>query len=141
MTKWEWNKRLETGIEDIDDQHMELFRRIDKLELAMYSGMGTSELLYLIKYLESYIIEHFDLEEKLMFEADYPDLSNHRKQHNEFRITCREFFASCREKGADKYLAIEVDKQMRKWWENHILKLDLDYIPYLKGNKPDKLVL
>ena len=132
MVKWQWEKRLVTGIEEIDNQHMELFRRIDKLELGMYSGMGASELTYLIEYLETYVIEHFEAEEKLMLNADYPDLLNHRKQHKEFRAICRSFITNCNDKGADRYLAIEVDKQMRKWWEDHILKLDLDYVPYVK---------
>jgi hemerythrin len=101
--------------------------------------MGTSELLYLCEYLESYVIEHFDLEEKLMYDAHYPHLSDHRQQHSEFRTTCKELSTSCRDRGADKYLAIDIDKKMRKWWENHILKLDLDYVPYIKNVSPDKL--
>lgn len=139
MAKWEWDKRLETGIEEIDDQHLELFRRIDRLELAIYDGKGTAELLYLVKYLEDYVLEHFKLEEQLMLEADYPDLLNHRNQHNEFKAACKECFTNCKERGADTYFAIEVDKKMREWWKNHIMKFDLDYVPYLKGQKPDKL--
>lgn len=139
MTKWEWDKRLETGIEEIDDQHMELFRRIDKLELALYSGMGTSECLHLIKYLEDYVNEHFALEEKLMYDAHYPLLTAHHQQHLEFKNTCKDIFISCRDQGTDTYLAIDVDKRMRKWWENHIMKLDLDYVPYLKNIIPDRL--
>ncbi len=139
MIKWEWNKRLETGIDDIDEQHKELFRRIDKLELALYSGMANSECLHLIKYLEDYVNEHFALEEKLMYDAHYPVLSAHRKQHLEFTNRCKEMFISCKDHGTDTYLAIDVDKQMRKWWENHIMKLDLDYVPYLKSEHPDRL--
>lgn len=139
MAKWQWDKRLETGIELIDYQHKELFRRIDKLELAMYSGESSMELIYLIKYLESYVTEHFEAEEKLMLEVDYPDLFNHRKEHNEFRILAQEIMSSCQDKGADTYLAINVDKQMRRWWENHILKQDMEYVSFIKTELPDKL--
>jgi hemerythrin len=72
MPKWEWDKRLETGIDEIDDQHRELFNRIDKLELAMYSGKGAAELKQLVEFLLSYVDEHFGSEERVMLDAGYP---------------------------------------------------------------------
>ncbi len=134
MPEWKWYKELETGIDEIDDQHMELFRRIDKLELALYSGMGTAELNSLIQYLESYISEHFETEEDLIYRISYPGqlFQKHHQQHNEFRSLFKDIFSDFQERGADKYLAIEVDKKMRQWWENHILKLDMDYVKYYK---------
>jgi hemerythrin len=130
---WEWTSSLETGIEEIDEQHKELFNRIDKLELAIYKGRAAIELESLMKYLESYIIEHFEMEEQLMLDHIYPDFAAHARQHNEFRNIFTGILESCRNRGADSYLAIDVDKQMRKWWENHILKMDMAYIPFLKN--------
>lgn len=139
MAKWQWDSRLETGIELIDEQHLELFSRIDKLEIALYSGMGSAELTYLIQYLMEYVVEHFAAEEKILDGINYPDLAKHIKQHQEFRQVVNEIISSCRDKGADRFLAIEVDKMMRSWWENHILKLDMDYVTYVRNRKPDKL--
>jgi hemerythrin len=130
MPKWEWDKRLETGIEEIDDQHRELFNRIDKLELAMYSGKGAAELKQLVQFLISYVDEHFEAEERVMLDAVYPGFAKHVHQHNEFRIFFDELMNSCRDRGADSYLAIDVDKKLRSWWENHILKMDMDFVPY-----------
>jgi hemerythrin len=129
---WEWTSSLETGIEQIDEQHKELFNRIDKLELAIYKGRAAIELESLMKYLESYIIEHFEMEEQLMLDNIYPNFAAHSRQHNEFRNILTGIMDSCRNRGADSYLAIDVDKQMRKWWENHILKIDMAYIPFVK---------
>lgn len=130
--EWQWNSSLETGIEQIDEQHKELFNRIDQLELALYNGRAASELVKLMEYLESYIVEHFELEEKLMLDNIYPDFAAHARQHAEFRNLCTGILNNFRSRGADSYLAIDVDKQMRKWWENHILKMDMAYLPYLK---------
>jgi len=132
MPKWEWDKRLETGIDEIDDQHRELFNRIDKLELAMYSGKGAAELKQLVEFLLSYVDEHLSSEERVMLDAGYPGFAKHAHQHNEFRKFFDELISSCRDRGADSYLAIDVDKKLRAWWENHILKMDMDYIPYVK---------
>lgn len=139
MANWQWYNMLETGIEDIDFQHKELFRRIDKLELAIYSGKSIVELTFLIKYLETYVIEHFEAEEKLMLDINFPGLSNHRKQHNEFRMLAQDIMAQCKNRGADTYMAIQVDKQMRRWWENHILIRDMEYVSFIKQGFPDKL--
>ncbi len=132
---WEWDSSLETGIVPIDEQHKELFNRIDKLELAIYSGRSSSELVKLMEYLESYIQEHFELEEKLMLDSTYPGFAAHVRQHEEFHNLCTSMLNNFRNRGADNYLAIDIDKQMRKWWENHILKIDMAFIHYLEKNK------
>lgn len=129
---WEWSSSLETGIDQIDEQHKELFNRIDKLELAIYKGQAASELLVMLEYLGSYIIEHFEMEEQIMLDHIYPDFAAHSRQHNEFRNIFIGILDNCKNRGADSYLAINVDKQMRKWWENHILKMDMAYIPFVK---------
>lgn len=129
---WQWTSSLETGIEAIDGQHKELFRRIDQLELALYNGRAASELIILMEYLGSYISEHFELEERLMLDNAYPDFAVHAKQHQEFRNIYTGMLGEFKTRGSDSYLALDVDKKMRKWWENHILKMDLAYVPYLK---------
>ncbi len=130
--EWQWDSRLETGIEEVDEQHKELFARIDSLELAIYNGRAASELIKLMEYLESYILEHFELEEKLMLDNTYPDFAAHSRQHNDFRTYCTGVLNTFKTKGTDSYLAIDIDKHMRKWWENHILKMDMAYIPFIK---------
>jgi hemerythrin len=130
---WEWTSKLETGIEKIDEQHKELFNRIDRLELAIYKGQAAAELSALLEYLESYIIEHFETEEQLMLDHVYPNFAPHSREHTEFRNIFTEILDSCKNKGADSYLAIDVSKKMRKWWENHILKTDMAYKPFVKN--------
>ncbi|NLV66573.1 MAG: hemerythrin family protein [Spirochaetes bacterium] len=127
----EWNRSLETGIELIDNQHQELFRRIDRLELAMYNGRAVTELRNLLEYLESYIIEHFHDEEELMLRINYPGYAAHVKEHNDFRNKINSLLAECKGKGIDSYLAIDVDKQMRKWLEHHIMKTDMAIVPFI----------
>jgi hemerythrin len=131
MAILEWNKSLETGIDVIDEQHKELFRRIDSLELAMYNGRAVTELRSLLEYLESYVIEHFHDEEELMLQINYPNFASHVKEHNDFRNSINNLLADCKGKGIDSYLAINVDKQMRKWLEHHIMKIDMTIVPFI----------
>jgi len=132
MNSLKWDKRLETGIATIDNQHKEIFNRIDKLGLALLEGKERAELLSLIRFLEKYIIEHFDSEEKLLFETRYPAYSDHCKEHRKFSDMYRGLLLEYQNKGADVYLALETEKKLLEWWEHHILKSDMFFIPYLK---------
>jgi len=132
MQKWEWDSRLETGIAEIDEYHRKLFERIDQLEIAIYKGVADKELKKIIEYLNAYAIEYLEFEEKLLRECNYPDYENHFKQHEEFRALSAELIIRYKDKGGDNYLALDVDKLMRKWWENHILKMDIAFVPFIK---------
>jgi hemerythrin len=132
MAAFKWDRRLETGIDLIDEQHRELFRRIDALELAIYKSRATTELVSLVNYLEEYVVEHFDAEERLLTDFFYPDFPKHLYEHNEFRKLYGAMKDECETRGPDSYLAIDVDRLIRKWWENHIMKSDMDFVPYVK---------
>lgn len=128
----EWTKSLETGIELIDSQHQELFRRIDTLELAIYKGRAVNELADLLIYLESYVIEHFEAEENLMLEINFPGYGRHLTEHAEFRNRINATITEFTERGADSYLALDVDKLMRKWLQHHIMNVDMEFVPFIK---------
>lgn len=131
MERHGWDSRLETGIRELDEYHRGLFEQIDSLELAIYNGSAADELKNIIDYLNSYLDEFLEIEEKILRECNYPDYERHVSQHNEFRLLCAGLVKQYR-KGADTYLAIDVDKEMRKWWENHIMKMDMAYVPFIK---------
>ncbi len=44
MGTLQWDKRLETGITQIDDQHKEIFKRIADFGLAILNGKEKAEL-------------------------------------------------------------------------------------------------
>jgi len=132
MGKWQWNRQLETGIKEIDDQHRELFNRVDLLELAIYKGTSAAELKKVIEYLDSYIMDHLEAEERILRDCNFPDLDGHLKQHDEFRQLYAALLSQYKETGPDIYLALSIEKHMRKWWEEHILKMDMAYVPYVK---------
>jgi hemerythrin len=132
MAEFKWDRRLETGIEEIDSQHRELFRRIDAMELSIYEGKSKVEMVIMIEYLESYVEKHFAAEEQLMMSINYPDSSAHRQEHQSFSDLYNKIKNEYKEKGADSYLALDVDKEIRKWWEKHILKSDMAFVPYVK---------
>ncbi len=76
-----WNPKWETGYSQIDDQHRELFRRLDRLMEAVPSGDPEAIALDFLPYLMTYVDKHFQDEEALMAAAGYSLLDAHRALH------------------------------------------------------------
>jgi len=131
--KFEWMPRYETGIEEIDAQHKALFGHIDELTLAMYSGNSNDEIREMLDFLGTYVEDHFNTEQKLMADSEYPDYFIHKNLHKQFTETYSSIIADYNSRGADNYLAIRIEKEVRAWWEDHVLKADMQYVPYLRS--------
>ncbi|MBN1501224.1 MAG: hemerythrin family protein [Spirochaetes bacterium] len=129
-----WKVEYETGIPEIDSQHKQLFTHIETLSLAIYSNSAKKELVTLINFLRNYISWHFSTEESLMMQAHYPDIHKHTEIHRSFEKFFQKIESELSQKGADKYLAIEVENKMHDWWVNHILQIDMKYVPFMKDH-------
>ncbi|MDR0958262.1 MAG: hemerythrin, partial [Clostridiales bacterium] len=75
-----WNKRLETGIEQIDEQHKELFRRID----ALNDVSNKNRIPETLAFLQEYVIKHFTDEQLLHKSVGYTKASTHAGYHDAF---------------------------------------------------------
>lgn len=80
----EWSKTLSTGVAWQDRQHRELFKRINTLLEAVTVGLGKEEAVRLLKFLEDYIVVHFEAEEQAMNRVNYPATLEHLARHTAF---------------------------------------------------------
>lgn len=80
----QWTEDLSVGVQTIDEQHKELFSRINSLVDAIKSHTCKYKIGDVIKFLEDYIVEHFSIEERIMLESGYPNYGPHRFQHEKF---------------------------------------------------------
>jgi hemerythrin len=100
--------------------------------VGRYNGEGKEKLKQLMWFLDDYVNEHFDTEEKLLFLSNYPEINAHTNAHEQFRALFKEIKKEFLDRGGNSYLAIRLEKEIRNWWENHILKMDMKYIPYIQ---------
>lgn len=70
-------------VSEIDRQHKELVDRFNLLHEAVQSRVARAEIYLLIDEIISYTRLHFAAEERVMLEAGYPMLEEHRKKHQE----------------------------------------------------------
>ena len=132
MEKFQWSDKYNTTLKSIDRQHKELFKHIDVFGLAIYKGVNKKDLEKLLQFLEQYVEHHFSSEEDLMRFNNYKDLKKHIEQHDNFRELFADFKHDFETRGGDLYLAIRLEKEIRNWWEYHVLNIDMMYVPYIK---------
>jgi hemerythrin len=128
----EWNDSLATGNTDIDSQHRELFSRFATLLTACQEKKGREEVLRLLGFLDDYVKSHFALEEQLMLAHDYPDLGQHKAQHDRFVLDLHHLKHQLADEGATLMLVIKTNQTMAGWLINHINAVDRHLAAYLR---------
>ena len=128
----EWTPDLATGSEEIDDQHKELFRRIDSLLTACTLGKGKAEVSKVILFLDDYVNTHFAAEESFMTKYNYPGYPEHKGQHLEFMENFAKLKAQFAKDGPGVHLVVQTNSMVVKWLQAHIRKLDKALGTFLK---------
>jgi len=137
MALVEMTKDLETGHFSIDEQHKELFDRINALHDAVEGEKDVSQIETVFDFLENYVIAHFSMEEKLMIKESYPDYEKHKDKHvyfiKEF-MEIRDSFTR-NKKDNDYWEDVKLMESLLKdWLLNHIKTVDKELGIFLTGN-------
>ena len=117
-----WSGINVVGCPEMDAEHARLLEQIDRLHDAMIRGRGSATAIATLRDLADQEAAHFAREERLMQEAGYEGLEEHRGQHAEI---LRELAALQRGVEAG-HLAIAYDtmEAMRRWVREHINRWD-----------------
>lgn len=129
----QWTDALLTGVDQIDNQHKELFKRINSLFDACQQGKGKDEVMNVLKFLEDYIITHFSAEEKMQQEHSYPDYPSHKALHEQFKNEFYKFKKGLEQEGVTLSAVILTNRLLSSWWTEHIGKIDKTLGVFLKG--------
>ena len=128
----DWTPDLSVGVMMIDEQHKELFRRINSFRESVRNGSGKDKVLEVVKYLESYVITHFKDEEDLQIRYCYPGFIPHKKLHMEFVQTVKRIRADV-EKGVTLATQSMVSITLSTWLMMHINKEDKALGEYIRS--------
>lgn len=119
-----WDESLETGVEEIDEQHKELFSRFDQLLGACREGRGREELVKMLGFLNEYADHHFQAEEQYMEAHDYEGLEEQRSQHRQFREKLGALERQARTEGAGIDLIARTNRTVLDWIIQHVRNED-----------------
>lgn len=120
----QWTSTLSVGVEEIDEQHRELFRRVDRL-LDAVLHQDRTEVGKLLAFLDAFVVEHFAAEERLMAEVAYPDAERHVLEHREFSRRLAAIDADFASHGATAALVFALEQLLVGWLRDHVYFTDV----------------
>lgn len=129
----EWTPALSVGITEIDDQHKELFAKINGLIDACNQGKGKATVSEVINFLGDYVVTHFSSEEKLMTKYNYPAYEAHKAQHTQFIQSFQELKERLDKEGPGIHIVVLTNRVVVDWLNQHITKTDKALGEYIKS--------
>ena len=125
-----WKEEFETGIPEMDRQHMWLVGLINDLYVSMETGTS-AETENILSGLVEYTNTHFVDEERLQERHGCPGLEEHRKMHDDLLGEVLDFRKRFQngEPGIEAYLMWF----MKDWLINHIKLQDTKIARHILG--------
>lgn len=131
MSLMQWTREAyATNVDICDKQHRELFDRVNALNDAVIEGVR-ADIGNRLDNLIDFVIEHFQMEERLMEERGYSGLDRHKQEHENLVSTC----ADLQGKFHANEIEIEEDTMsfIKNWLDHHIPVIDKRYGPALSN--------
>ncbi len=119
MAEVAWSEDLCVGIQQVDDEHQQLVATLNQLDEAMKSGKGTRVMSEILNQMVQYTQIHFESEEKLMVECDYPKISLHQAQHRQLEGKLIKFQVKFEKSG--QRISKDMMVFLTNWLTKHIL--------------------
>jgi len=133
MKRIEWQPRLNLGVKQIDDQHKRLVLLTNNLISAIQSGVAADLLMEICIELLEYTEYHFQDEELLMQEVDFPYFNEHTAMHRVIEGKVREYHDSV-SKGAS-VPPVKVLEFLGSWLVDHIIYADMKIANHIRESR------
>jgi len=124
-----WNESLETGIPVIDNQHKELFRKLD----ILFYSTDSDRVSKTLEFFRKYVKKHFYNEQELQHKTQYPKADLHKKMRTDFIVAFREMK---KEYDADRTqlpVLLRITRAIAGWLREHIMVHDKEFALYYKS--------
>ncbi len=121
----EWKPDYETGVVELDTQHMVLFDNINRLgKLLENEQIERAEADYLLDFLRQYVVQHFQIEENCMARFRCPSHAKNKEQHAQLQTALARFNQDYEAFGPVKATLQRLHTTLVWWINSHILKVD-----------------
>lgn len=125
-----WSDIYTLGIADLDEQHKKIVDIINRLHQAVNDGKNDDDISRAIQELVEHARTHFNYEENLLKTHGYPELEEHKTYHKQ--LAAKVMHLQERYLGGDAPSCLEMTNYCKNWLSDHILRIDVRFIPYLK---------
>ena len=127
-----WTPALSIGNEEIDKQHIALFGYFRDFVDGCSRGEAKETLIELHDRLKDYVEHHFQAEEALMLQVNFPGLGEHKRKHQNFRHRLADIRQEISSQGPTLINIIQTNKALVSWLVQHVQDLDQCFGAFLK---------
>jgi len=122
-----WDGSLIVGVDIVDAQHKYLFEIINNMQAKLVRGEYALALSHGLDSMRTYARFHFEAEERLLEQHEYPGLAAHKEAHRQFQDEVQ----SLARQEPTQQLAERALGYLLVWLVAHIQTEDGRYGPYL----------
>ena len=119
-----WDESLSVGILEIDRQHQEIVRQMQRLGDDLRRPAEVAVLLPRLLELQACVLGHFESEEAWMRARDYPNAASHATSHRMARELLERAIRRCWGPGATERVNALLQR-MVSWFLIHLRSEDL----------------
>ena len=124
-----WRDTYNTGVDQFDREHHKIVELINAMFLAIRNKSNLEEVSPLLEEVLDYTSYHFDNEEKVMRDTNYPELETHIEEHRKLKEQSLQFKELLKENFSEQ--SIKFYRFLRDWLINHILDCDKKYYSHI----------
>jgi hemerythrin len=127
----EWENRYSLGIPPIDEQHKKLVEMTNDLYRGCLQGDDAARRYFMdaVHGVVDYVKYHFTAEERILENIKYPDIVEHKREHEGFVKKIFEDVKSFEE--GKKFVPNVFVRYLKDWILTHIAVQDKKYAEYI----------
>ena len=134
----EFTPNLLTHVPAVDEQHKELFKRINTLISLGAKSVNKEETERTLDFLGGYVVKHFGDEETLQLKCGYPKHLWHREQHQQFIEKFKTLKSEYLKNGVSVQFTLQINRSIINWVVQHIQIADADIGRHINEQKLSK---
>ncbi len=123
-----WRDKYALGVPIVDEQHRELFQRVEAFVTTLRSAAAWEEKVLRVnetlEFMKAYVVEHFRDEEAYQQRIGYPCFQAHKKIHDDMVAYVLEVSAAYAHAGYDEQLMQQFAGKLLAWLINHVAAED-----------------
>jgi hemerythrin len=123
-----WKEKYKIGVETIDAQHEELFKRVTQFIKSIRSEGQWEQKLVQVKetlnFMQEYVVFHFNDEEEYQRKISFPGFIEHKKIHDNFKAEVLGYAEKFEKEGFCEDLVQEFAGKLLAWLINHVAAMD-----------------
>lgn len=135
-----WKDKYRIGVDLIDDQHIELFKRLSEfIKIVQDKEKPWEDRLDNVKetmdFMKDYVVFHFDDEEEYQKSIGYPDIEVHKEAHRVFKEGVNDYVKIFEQGEFTEEKLQEFSAKLMTWLIMHVGKMDQKIGEYVKSKE------